>query len=46
MKIDYSRIYRKWHSDAPEHRADMVAYYQRVLKDHLPGTREAKVLDV
>ena len=24
----------------------MVAYYQRVLKDHLPGTREAKVLDV
>jgi SAM-dependent methyltransferase len=46
MNIDYGRIYRKWHSDTPEHVATMRAYYQRILGPHLPADRRAPILDV
>ncbi len=46
MKIDYSRIYQKFHADTPEHRAYMVAFYQRVLRSYLPAERNAPILDV
>jgi SAM-dependent methyltransferase len=46
MKIDYTRHYRKWHTDSPEHRANQGAYYRRVLAGHLPEDRSARILDV
>ncbi len=46
MTFDYSRIYRKWHSDTPEHVQAMVKFYSELLADHLPADRKARVLDV
>lgn len=46
MKLDYSRHYRKWHSDDPEHVVAVKAYYQRILGPHMPENRQACVLDV
>ncbi len=46
MKIDYTQYYRKWHSDTAEHRAYTSALYQRLLREHLPADRSAKILDV
>jgi 2-polyprenyl-3-methyl-5-hydroxy-6-metoxy-1,4-benzoquinol methylase len=46
MKIDYSRIYRKWHADTPEHIREMEAHYTRLLRSHLPEDRRARILDV
>jgi SAM-dependent methyltransferase len=45
-KIDYSRIYRKWHSDTAEHIEVMVKDYTTILTPHLPPGREARVLDI
>jgi cyclopropane fatty-acyl-phospholipid synthase-like methyltransferase len=46
MSIDYSRHYRKWHDDTPEHEAAMRAFYERMLGEHLPADRAARILDV
>ena len=46
MKIDYTRYYLKWHSDTPEHQADTTTFYKRILGEHLPEDRTAKILDV
>ncbi len=46
MKIDYTRYYLKWHQDTPEHRARMVAMYQRIIAPFVPQDREARILDV
>ena len=46
MNIDYTRYYLKWHQNTPEHRASMVAMYQRILGPYLPQNRQARMLDV
>ncbi len=45
-KIDYSRIYRKWHSDTPEHIEEMVKHFTDILGPYLPPNRGARVLDI
>ena len=44
--LDYSRIYSKWHSYAPEHVADMKNHFARFAGDVLPADRGARILDV
>ncbi len=46
IKIDYSRIYLRFHSDTPEHIAAMAAYFRRILKPLLPQDKESKIFDV
>jgi len=46
MTFDYSRIYRKWHSDTPEHVQAMVKFYSELLAAYLPADRKARILDV
>ncbi len=46
MKTDYTRYYRKWHSDTEQHRTAMMDYYGRLLSGHLPEDRRARILDV
>ena len=46
MKIDYTRIYQKWHSDTPEHWAHMKKYYTRILHEHFPEDPDSEILDV
>lgn len=46
MKTDYTRYYRRWHSDSPEHLQQMLRYFGRRLDPHLPADRAARVLDV
>lgn len=46
MKLDYTRYYRTWHPDTPEHVAGMVAFNRRILAPHLPAERGAAVADV
>ncbi|MBI5383521.1 MAG: class I SAM-dependent methyltransferase [Verrucomicrobia bacterium] len=46
MRIDYSRIYRKWHSDAPEHIRSMTTYYRWLLSPHLPADPSVRILDI
>lgn len=46
MNMDYSYHYQKWHSDTPEHRAAMSAYYRRFLTSELPTDKAAPILDV
>lgn len=43
---DYSRIYSKWHSYAPEHVAEMKAHFRRFAGDALPADRGARILDI
>ena len=46
METDYSRIYSKWHSYAPEHVAEMKEHFGRFAGDVLPADRNARILDV
>lgn len=46
MKIDYSYHYRKWHSDTPEHAAQLTAHYLALLGPYLPESKSIKILDV
>ena len=46
MKVDYTRYYRHWHNDSPEHFAAMVGYYGGRLAVHLPADRNTRLLDV
>ncbi len=46
IATDYSRIYSKWHSYAPEHVAEMNAHFHRLAADVLPPDRNARILDV
>jgi len=46
MKTDYSRIYSKWHTYAPEHIAEMKGHFGRFAGDILPGNRQARILDI
>ena len=43
---DYSRIYSKWHTYAPEHVAEMKAHFARFAGNTLPANRDARILDV
>jgi SAM-dependent methyltransferase len=46
MKVDYTRYYRKWHPDTPEHQAAMLVFHRRILEPHLPADHSARILDV
>ncbi len=45
-QIDYTRYYRKWHSDTPEHIRAMKGFYQRILGSYLPSNQDTSILDV
>lgn len=45
MSHDYTRYYRRWHDDSPEHLARMLRYFGGRLEPHLPADRTAAVLD-
>ena len=46
MKLDYSRHYRRWHSDSPEQEAALLRHYSRVLNGMLPADKSARIVDV
>lgn len=46
MKFDYTRYYRTWHPDTPEHRLAMIAFNRRILAPHLPADLGAPMVDV
>lgn len=46
MKMDYSRVYLRFHSDTPEHIAAMGAYFGRILQPHLPADKTAPVFEI
>ena len=46
MKIDYTRYYRKFHSETPEHQVYAAALYRSLLQDVLPADHAAPILDV
>jgi 2-polyprenyl-3-methyl-5-hydroxy-6-metoxy-1,4-benzoquinol methylase len=46
MKIDYTRYYRHWHDDSPEHLATMIGHFRGKLEPHLPADRNVAILDV
>lgn len=45
-KIDYTRHYQKWHSDAPEHIQGMKGFYSSLLSPYLPIDKNIRILDV
>lgn len=45
-KFDYSRIYKKWHADTPEHIEAMIRYYCAIWAGRLPSNKSARILDV
>ncbi|MBD2254576.1 class I SAM-dependent methyltransferase [Nostoc parmelioides] len=45
-KIDYTRHYKKWHSDTPEHIQAMKHYSQGLLIPFLPTNKEISILEV
>lgn len=46
MKLDYSRHYRRWHSDSPEQEAALLQYYRQALGSFLPAEKSARIVDV
>jgi len=46
QELDYSHIYRKWHSDDPDHIEKEKKYLKRTLAQFLPENRKAKILDI
>ena len=46
MTLDYTRHYRRWHNDSPEHFARMERYFGGRLAPHLPADLSASILDV
>jgi len=46
MKIDYSRVYLRFHSDTPEHIAAMGSYFSRILAPHLPADKSAPIFEI
>ncbi|MFM6021922.1 MAG: class I SAM-dependent methyltransferase, partial [Dolichospermum sp.] len=45
-KIDYTRHYKKWHSDTPEHIQSMKQYSLGLLSSFLPENKEIRILEV
>ncbi len=45
-EIDYTRIYKRWHSDSQEHINAMKNYYRQALSNFLPSDKRIRVLDV
>jgi 2-polyprenyl-3-methyl-5-hydroxy-6-metoxy-1,4-benzoquinol methylase len=46
MKFDYSRHYKKWHDNSPEHIKSMNDYYLGLLSPYLPKNHDVSVLDI
>ena len=46
MDWDYSRHYARFHSDTPEHDANLKALFHRWLGPHLPKDKNIPILDV
>lgn len=46
FSMDYSKYYRKWHSESIEHYEAMSKYYERILRPSLPEDKEIKILDI
>ena len=46
VKIDYTRHYKKWHSDTPEHIQSMKQYSLGLLSPFLPENKEIRILEV
>lgn len=44
--VDYTRYYKKFHPDTPQHVQAMTDYAQRILVPHLPADRTGAILDV
>jgi 2-polyprenyl-3-methyl-5-hydroxy-6-metoxy-1,4-benzoquinol methylase len=45
-KLDYTRHYKKWHSDTPQHIEGSKRFYQRLLSPFLPQEKNIQILDV
>jgi SAM-dependent methyltransferase len=46
MNWDYSRHYGRFHTDTPEHDANLHAMFERWLRPYLPADKNAAILDV
>lgn len=46
IKIDYTRHYKKWHSDTPEHIEGMKQYSLGLLSSFLPENKEIRILEI
>jgi len=44
--IDYSRYYKKWHSDEPDYIRSRVQHYKSYLLKFLPENKDAYILEV
>lgn len=46
IEIDYTRHYRNWHSDTPEHENKMTSFYQKEILPYYPSSKDAQILDI
>jgi SAM-dependent methyltransferase len=46
MTMEYTRYYRKWHPDTPEHYKEMQNYYKVFLAPYLPEEKDIKILEI
>lgn len=46
QEIDYTRQYKRWHSNTPEHIQQITNLYRLNLSDFLPSDKDIRILDV
>lgn len=46
MKLDYTRYYKNWHEDTPEHIGSVTKSFQKTLAPFFPKDIEADILDI
>ena len=45
-KVDYTRHYKKWHTDTPEYLNYIVTFNKKIVSPYLPIKRESKILEI
>lgn len=46
QEIDYTRHYKNWHNDTPEHVSNMINFYIDNILGYFPENKEVKILDI
>jgi 2-polyprenyl-3-methyl-5-hydroxy-6-metoxy-1,4-benzoquinol methylase len=44
--IDYSRHYKNWHSNTPEHINKMIQFYKPIISNYFPFDKSVELLDI
>lgn len=45
-EIDYTRHYRNWHSDTPQHEKKMTSFYEGNILHYYPKDKSSAILDI